>query len=415
MRIAFFVPIFPVISETFIVRQITGMIDRGYEVAIHTGCRGNTSVVHEEVRKYALLERTNYAGTMPRSKLGRFTGLLGQLARNTGPMRKAQLRALNPARFGLMPKIWLPFMAPSWVGRDYDVVHVHFGPLGLQALQLREVCGFSAKIVVTLHGYDMSSYIKNNGPTAYDELFKKADLLLPISERWKRSLEEMGCPPEKLRVHRMGIDCERFGFVPRNVRCGDTVRLISVARLVEKKGLEYMISALEMVVKKFPRVRYDIIGDGPLRGALERRIGELELQQQVSLLGALPNEKVRRELYASHIFVCPSVTAANGDQEGIPVVLMEAMATGMPVVATHHSGIPELVEDGVSGMLVEERDVAGLADAVLRLLERPEEWATMGQAGQAAVVKNYNSAKLNDELVIIFKDLLQSSDNRRVY
>ena len=154
-----------------------------------------------------------------------------------------------------------------------------------------------------------------------------------------------------------------------------------MGRLVEKKGFADAIDAVARLRGEGRDVRLDILGDGPLRADLERRAGE-----GVRLLGAASSDAVLAALHAADIALAPSVTAADGDQDGPVNTLKEAMATGLPVVATRHGGIPELVEDGVSGLLVPERDPEALARAIARLMDAPGDWPRLGAAGRRKVV-----------------------------
>ena len=174
---------------------------------------------------------------------------------------------------------------------------------------------------------------------------------------------------------------------------------MTVARLVEKKGIAYALRALALVVPRYPALEYTIIGDGPLRGELETLIEELQLQQHVRIAGWMGQDALVGCLSRMHLFIAPSVTAGNGDVEGVPVALMEAMASGLPVLSTAHSGIPELVEDGVSGLLTREMDIDALAENICRLLAAPASWPAMARAGRARVEQEFDIEKLNDRLV----------------
>ena len=154
------------------------------------------------------------------------------------------------------------------------------------------------------------------------------------------------------------------------------------------------------------RVEYKIIGEGPLRDNLERLIQDLKAGETVKLLGGRDEQEIHAILDHSDIFMAASVTAKDGNQDGQINVLKEAMAVGLPVVSTQHGGIPELVQDGVSGFLVPERDTDALAEKLSFLIQHQELWPQMGRAGRATVEKNYDSDKLNDELVEIYTRLL---------
>ena len=153
-----------------------------------------------------------------------------------------------------------------------------------------------------------------------------------------------------------------------------------------------------------------IDGEGGLSEVLERLIEELDLKSHVRLLGRKSHEEVIRLLQDTHLLMAPSVTAKDGDQEGIPNVIKEAMAMGLPIISTRHRGIPELVEDGVSGFLVEERDVDSLANRLTYLIDHPEIWPEMGRAGRNCVQKYYDSNKLSDRLVSVYDRLVEGGD-----
>jgi colanic acid/amylovoran biosynthesis glycosyltransferase len=150
-----------------------------------------------------------------------------------------------------------------------------------------------------------------------------------------------------------------------------------------------------------------VFGDGALRESLMALTAELGLHEQVLFYGRQGQEAVRDGLAHADVLVAASVTAADGDEEGIPNVLKEAMASGMPVVGTRHAGIPELVEDGISGWLVPERDVAALAAALARLAAEPERWASMGRAGRAKVEREYDIHRLNDRFAGMLETLIR--------
>jgi colanic acid/amylovoran biosynthesis glycosyltransferase len=208
-------------------------------------------------------------------------------------------------------------------------------------------------------------------------------------------------------VHRTGIDLRRWPYRERPPSPAGRLRMVSVGRLVEKKGVEYALRALRLLLDRGLDVQYRILGDGPLRDRLTALVGQLGLDRHVTLHGRNRQERVRVDLEHSDVLVAASVTAADGDEEGIPNVLKEAMASGMPVVGSRHAGIPELVEDGVSGLLVPERDEQGLADALQRLAGEPGRRAAMGRAGRAKVEREYDIHSLNDRLAGLLEHLIR--------
>ena len=279
---------------------------------------------------------------------------------------------------------------------DYDVIHCQYGTLGKSWAHLKDI--MDVKLVTSFRGYDLTQFIRENSPAVYEELFQKGDVFLPVCDYFAKRLQELGCPKERIFVHYSGIEVSKFSFRERQIDNRE-IKLFTVSRLVEKKGLEYSIKAVAKIVPQYPAVQYVIAGGGPLRLQLEDLIRELKMDNHIHLAGPLPSEEIRELMNKAHIFILASVTARNGDQEGIPVSLYEAMAMGLPVISTRHSGIPELVEDGVSGFLVPERDIEGLVSKCEYLISHPQLWAEMGRAGRRFIEEHCDNTKLNRKLV----------------
>lgn len=408
MRIAFVVGTFPNLSETFVLNQITGLLDRGHEVEIiaHVCTVNPEEKVHPDVEKYQLMKRVRYIN-IPKNKFVRVFKAIWLIARNFHKSPLKIIKSLNVFKYGKKAlSLRLLYTLIPFLDEDFDIIHCHFGPNGIIGAYLKEI-GINGKLVTTFHGYDMSAYVLRYGMNVYKNLFSKGDLFMPVSEYWKRKLIEMGCEKRKIIVHHMGINLERFKFFER--RKSEIVKILSVGRLVEKKGHEYAIRALAKIINKHKNVIYQIVGDGPLRGKLESLVRDLGIENYVKLLGPVDEEELLNIYKESHIFILPSVTSREGDQEGIPVVLMEAQATGLPVISTQHSGIPEVVINGKSGFLVPEKDVNALAEKLEYLIEHPEIWPKMGYAGRKYVEEHYDIDKLNDQLVEIYRKLVNGS------
>ena len=384
MRIAVFVEGFPRLSETFILRDITGLLDAGEEVDIYAWRTGEDGGSHPDVARYRLLERTRYLKP-PGGRLERVARTTALLAAGRAWRRPSMLRAtVDPRRGGGLSSrlAWLYAGAHFLPREPYDVIHCQFGQLGLKALRLRDMGVARGRLVVSFRGYDLTA---QGASERYGRLFREGDLFLPVS------------------VHRTGISLSDFEYTPRRRDDGEPTRLLTIARLVEKKGVAYGIEAVARLKASGHRVRYTIVGDGVLRPELERTIQRLGLAEEVRLVGARSHDEVIPMLRDAHILLAPSVTASNGDQEGLPVVVVEGMAMGLPIVSTLHSGIPELVEDGVSGFLVPERDVDALTDHLACLIDHPERWPVMGRAGRARIEAEYDIRRSNDRLVALYR------------
>jgi len=260
----------------------------------------------------------------------------------------------------------------------------------------------------------LSKHIKQN-PRKYNELFKIGDLFLPVCKFFRKRLISLGCNPRKIKVQYSSIDCKKFSFKERSPSSNNTIQIITVARLTEKKGLEYAIKAIKRLLKKFPHIKYKIVGTGPLKKKLEQMIKELNLQQSIELIGWACQDKVAALLSEAHIFIHPSITDYKGSQEGIPNALKEAMARGMPVVSTYHAGIPELVENDVSGFLVSEKDSKALARKIAFLIKNPGLWKKIGMAARKKIESEFSKEKTNDQLVEIFQNLLAQRTERKPY
>ncbi len=416
MKIAIIVKKFPCPSETFILNQITGIINFGHEVHVYASKAEDSPKIYEDLEKYNLSGKVFYFNygreKIPQNKILRLAKAFDLLYELRQKGLWSLLRSLNVVQYGMAAASLSLFYQAAALMRNgpYDIVHCHFGPLGQIAAALKDTGIIRGKVITTFHGFDISTHIKTNGRDVYNSLFKHGDLCLPISEKWKNELLQLGCPPEKIVIHRMGVDLARFAFCSRRKKDRKNLRILSIARFVEKKGLEYGICAIARVVQQYPKLKYQIVGDGILRERLEQLIKDLNLEENVQLLGWKEHWEVDRLMEDAHIFLAPSVTAKNGDQEGIPVVIMEAMAKGLPVVSTFHSGIPELIQDHKSGFLVPEGDAEAIAQKLQYLCQHPEKSAEMSRVGRDWVERYYDINKLNDQLVKLYaRELCKSS------
>lgn len=408
MRVAFIVSHFPILSETFILNQITGLIERGHEVDIYADQPGADSKVHPVVEKYHLLDHTYYLPKMPDNLIWRLLKGIGLLLTNGYKNPRLFGRSLNVFEYGwLAASLRLVYGASSLLDKEpYDIIHCQFGTLGFWGILFRQLSTPRTKLIAIFRGYDISSYVQKRGEQIYSQLFKTGDFFLANCEFFKHRVLQLGCDPQKIAVHYSGLDCHKFIFTPRRPHPDGIVRIATTGRLVKKKGIEYAIRAVAQQAKTHPNLEYNIIGDGELKPHLQQLINELKVGHIVHLLGWKNEQEIIEILQRSHLFIAPSVTAADGNQDAPINVLKEAMAMGLPVISTYHGGIPELVEEGVSGFLVPERDADTLAQKLGYLLDHPETWAEMGQSGRAFVEQHYDLHKLNDRLVTIYEQLL---------
>lgn len=267
-----------------------------------------------------------------------------------------------------------------------SVLHVYFGHIGVYLLPLMRRRALPT--VVSFHGADaMVDQDKTAHREALREVMSLADLLLVRSQSLADRLIGHGAAPAKIRLHRTGIPMDQFPATVRQAPPDGAWHFVQACRLIEKKGLPTTMRAFAAFAQRHPRARLTIAGEGP---DLEKtRALAAELGVEVALPGFLPQGKLRALYESAHAFVHPSELGRDGNQEGVPNAMLEAMATGLPVLATHHGGIPEAVTDGEDGFLVGERDHVALAQAMERLVSEPGRYATMSGAAAASVRRNF--------------------------
>ena len=407
MKLTFFTMRFPVASETFVLNQITHFIDAGYDVEIISVFPGDLVNRHGAFDEYGLAAKTHYL--LPEEKIS-LTDKLGQRLKLVLPKitKVSLLRSLNVRRYGAQSsKLLLPAIVAN-ARQTYvaDVFLVHFGYAGALANKLRELGILKGKQATVFHGADISRrHILDEHKQDYHNLFQQSELMLPISHLWQNKLIEMGCPPEKIHVTRMGIEPEKFNFQPRDA-FHTPLRIVSVARLTEKKGLDVAVKASAILKQRGGQFQYTIIGNGDQDQMMRDFIAREEMDDCVTMPGFKPQEEIRQALNEADIFLLPSKTAADGDMEGIPVALMEAMAVGLPVVSTFHSGIPELIENNVSGWLVKEDDAEALAETLLKLSEGAVDVAPVVAAARHKVETEFNQHIAYRELAQILEQMV---------
>ncbi|RJP83251.1 MAG: colanic acid biosynthesis glycosyltransferase WcaL [Desulfobacteraceae bacterium] len=406
MRIGFIVDQFPVVTETFILNQITGLIDRGHQVYIYSKFFSKTTEVHAEVIRYNLLENNRKLQSVPSNYMVRFLGAWFLIFRHLRKMKiKAIINSLNFLKYGRQAvSLRLLYDTIYFLRDNIDIVHCQFGTLGHLGLLYREIGAVPEKIVVSFRGHDATKYLHNN-PGAYRKLFRVAHLFLPVSNELKKNIVMEGCDEKKIIVHHSGIDLKKFQYIDPVYPANKVIRVITIARLIEMKGVEYAIRAIGKVAEKGGKIEYTIIGDGILRPNLEDLIKNLGLGQSVQIIGWKKHDEVVKMVCNSHILIAPSVTAADGDKEGIPNVVKEAMALGTLVISTWHGGIPELVEDKVSGFLVPERDVEAIAERIEHLVDHPDIWNDLSRNARKLIESEFEIESLNNSLVKIYEQM----------
>ncbi len=335
-----------------------------------------------------------------------------QLVRPNGLIREAR-------RFWFRKCKQAPWQIYDWERREIEknlsenkaeLLHVYFGHIGMHLLPLLESKTCPCPVIVSFHGADVAV---DMGKPAYIEamkaVFSQADRILTRSESLARKLREMGCPDEKIRISRTGIPLEQWPVIDRKPAVNGEWRLVQACRLIEKKGLDVAIRVLAKIRERHPRAQLTIIGEGPLQPELEDLAERLGIVREVEFIGFVTEQRLREQLQRAHVFLHPSRIGADGNQEGVPNAMLEAMATGLPVAATLHGGIPEAVEDEISGLLVEEDDWKSLANRLAILLQDEQDWSAMGSAARAGVASRYSQQKQIADLETIYREVIEQA------
>ena len=411
MKILYILNRFPALSETFILNEIVALIQSGQDVSILSLHRPQPGPVHDRVFRYDLLNKTGYLDLpVSGAPSGRFRAISNRvgmfltdrrltLAQKFRLMpllfRKTQIRSILDRVFlktGTLPETM------QWIRQNrFDHIHCHFASWNARiAYVFHKVLGVS--YTLTTHAYDIFTDYEKDAKLLLDS----AKRVVAISEFNKNYMHNrFGIPRSKMDTVYYGIDFENMGPAP--AYSVSPLRILSVSRLVPKKGLEYLIEACKLLKTRGVPFTCEIWGEGPMRPVLEKHIREKGLEAHIKLGGAAANEKVLQLIRECSVFVLPCVKAANQDMDGIPFVLMEAMALEIPVVSTDITGIPELIETGVDGVLVPQRDAFRLAEAMMKIAGDTEFAGRIRKAGRQKVAAKFESRKNAAKLIESFR------------
>lgn len=396
-RVLYVLSRFPAISHTFTANEMAVVDAEGAEVfaaAIWPTLPG--TVPHELEKPF--LPKTQYVSVR---RLATWRGALRGLARRPGVL--LDILRLVP---GHLKSIYLPFKLVAaipkglylgdWCARHgIDHVHAHFltSPTTVAMIAAR-VAGVPYSF--TAHAFDITSTLPRLVNGSIPLKCQQAALAVTISEYNRRYMLEHwpGVKRAPLEVIYNGIDTDLFkpreGQQPLTGPAGEPVRILSVSRLQEKKGYDYLVRAMAVLRDRGVNARLDVYGDGPVRESLDALIKSLDLGALVTLHGAASQNEVAEQYQQADLFALACVPLPWGDADGLPTVLIEALAAELPAVSTQVTGIPEIIRDGETGRCVPTRDVDALADAIQWLIEHPDEARTMGQRGRALVLERFD-------------------------
>jgi glycosyltransferase involved in cell wall biosynthesis len=385
---------FPKLSETFVFYEILEMERQGVHIEVFPLVREHERVMHPGAQ--ALVDRTHYSTVFSLAVIAaQFSWLLRQPRVYLRAWRQALRGNLGSRKFFVRALVITPqaaWMALEMQRLGVEHIHAHWATHPtLGAYVIHALTGIPYSF--TAHAHDI--YVDR---TMLAEKIRAASFVAAISEYNRRLLHDLyGAISDRVVVIHCGADLSVFKPRPEQPRSGPFT-FVTVARLEEMKGHAYLIDAYAQLKQQGVDFRALFIGEGKTRAAIEEQIARLGLGDRISLLGLQPRDRVSELVSAADVVVMPSITASDGHQEGIPVALMEALATERPVVATAISGIPELVIDGQTGLLTPERDSNALAAALLRLCQEPELRRALGAAGRAKVLAEFDMTRTAAQL-----------------
>ena len=369
LRVGFVVNYFPVLTESFVAYAASGLVRCGADVTILPLYQGR----HEDT-EHAPVGVLADNDLSSRLVAPRFANQGLQRILNAPAVLMSDLKT-PPRR---LPRLFDRRLRSVYEREafkplpDFDILHCHFGTLADPILRHRRDGTLTGKLIVHFRGYDISKIVRLHGPSFYDEVFACADRFVTNCAFFKNKLIELGCPAELIDVAPSGLDLSAFPFTPKPIPSDRRLRLLTIGRLTEKKGIADGIEALAILRQNGIDAHYRIVGEGHLREALEAQVKALDLQDYVQMPGQMKHDDIMTEFGAADIFLAPSVTSFEGDQDAPVNTLKEAMALGVPVVATDHGGIPELVRHDETGLLAPEHAAERLARHVIRYAQDPD-------------------------------------------
>ena len=376
MNILNVVRFFPKLSETFILDQLIGQLQKGYnphicayfdpreKLALED--RRLEEIVHSEIINSGLEKKTNY---------------------------------INPSVIGTLDLLIQQ--------NSIDILHIHAGDLAPE-LYSKNIINIPS--IISFHGVTLpkGADTRNLAWDNYKQAFDRAELILTVSEKWKDDLISLGAPTNKTRVHHMGINTNIFK--PSN--CEKNIDILSIGRFVEKKGFEYALEAIKMLDDQGFNIKYEIIGDGIMFDKYKKIASEIKGKSTVIFSGKKERDYIINALNQTKYFIATSVVATDGDEEGIPMTIMEAAGVGLPIISTKHKGIQEIITDKSSGLLVPERDTDSIAQSLKVLISDPNLCNFLGSNARKKILSEFNLDIQNDKMFEIYLSIYNNKFTR---
>ncbi len=398
---------FPSLSQTFISLQIAELCKSGFDIQIvNLGKKGNNNYAPDSLKKYLnKLAVINVFNKESLSLAYKIRTVFKIMAINMVEHPLPFLNLFFTSLFSLDIRTFIRVNKDAFVlgkDNDFDLIHCQFATIADRLVKV-EKYGFikySCNLVCSVRGVDISrkSNIKN---LDWPLIFKRFSLFLPVCNYFIPVLKGLGCEKD-IKVIHSPVNFAGLDKVKKYNNSGNCINILSVGRFVEKKGFDDALEAVFLLSKKYNNFYYRIIGNGPLFKSIGSKIKEYGLEEKVELTGEKSSEEVLRIMAASDILLAPSKTAEDGDSEGIPNVLKEAMFLGLYTVSTYHSGIPELIQNGVNGFLVEEKSPEKIFEVLEKLIIKKSDNTILNNAA-VYIKEKYSPETVNKELLNAYK------------
>jgi colanic acid/amylovoran biosynthesis glycosyltransferase len=409
LRILFVTPKPFSYSEVFVLEQAKALVDSGYhvEICFLYGKQSNFFLSSNiRLTSYAFLNKIIFPCKIISLRVSFLSFPFLFFLKNLNYGKNLIWLTYEDLASSFSFKIWRKTMIP-FNEKGYDIIHCQFANIASEVVSLREEGVLKGKIIVHFRGYDISSHIQEKGQDVYSEIFKKSDYFLANCDFFKEKAISIGCDKKKICTYGTPLDCEKFYYTKPIFPKDGKIKLITVGRLVEKKGIEYGIRAMEKIVKVFPDIEYTIVGDGELRKSLEDLTLRLGLSNFVKFVGWKKHDEIYDFLKNTHIFISPNVIALDGNLDAPTNTIKEAMSSGVLVVSSDYPPIFELIQDTVNGFLFKQRNHDDLADKIIFLINTPEIWEKVAKKARNDVVNKYDKEKLRNELIDLYGKIVR--------
>ncbi len=396
---------YPVVSQSFLYNQITEVIKQDmFEVRIIVLNKkpGTVHPAYESLNEKVIYFSTGRAHGAA-SKLPMALKAFGKLLfTNPGVLFKS----LNFFKYGRESfNATYLILAEQFLKVEPDLIHCHFGTTARVIADFKDMNVITCPLISSFHGKDITVYPKMFGNAYYTRLFHTGEMFTANSRFITNKMIDAGCPGGQIVKIPMCLNTAQFHY-RETPAIRETFKILTVGRFVEKKGYRYSLQAAALLKQAGVKFIYHLIGEGPLLPDMKALARELGIEEDVVFHGAMMQNEVIEHYRSSDVFLLPSVTAADGDTEGQGMVLQEAQAIGIPIVATLHNGFPDSIIDGTTGFLVPERDFHALYEKLVLLAADIELCSQMGKAGRKFVESNFDSKIIGKELTMVYNRML---------